>query len=73
MPLVNDPVNSLPSQVFLFTGDEQFILYKNLRSEFFEHLPAIINESGLKVLQYPTGNDLRALSKNELNKPQINI
>jgi miniconductance mechanosensitive channel len=55
--------NGLPLQVYFFTRGKQFKSYENLQSEIFEHFLAIINEFGLKVFQYPTGDDLLALSK----------
>jgi miniconductance mechanosensitive channel len=57
MPHVNDTENSLPLQVFIFSGNKQHIPYENLRSEFFEHLRAIIIGFGLKIFQYPAGDD----------------
>jgi miniconductance mechanosensitive channel len=62
----------LPLQIYAFTRNNQLASFENVQSEIFEHLLAIMDEFGLKIFQQPTGNDLLALSKNEIVEPYTN-
>jgi miniconductance mechanosensitive channel len=53
--------DGLHLQLYLFAKNTQFVTYENLQSELVEHLLAIMNEFGLKVLQQPTGEDMQTL------------
>ena len=48
----------LPIEVYVFSNNTNWIEYEEIQSDIFDHLIASTSEFGLKIFQYPTGNDL---------------
>ncbi len=53
----------LPIQIYVFTGDTNWVNYEGIQADIFDHLLAVIPEFGLKIFQSPTGKDLGKLGK----------
>tara|TARA_Y100001960_G_C14726419_1_gene855156 strand:+ start:572 stop:1774 length:1203 start_codon:yes stop_codon:yes gene_type:complete len=48
----------LPIEIYVFSNNTNWIEYEEIQSDIFDHLIASSSEFGLKIFQYPTGNDL---------------
>jgi len=48
----------LPLEIYVFSNDQVWANYEAIQSDIFDHLLAVVPEFGLKVYQYPSGNDL---------------
>ena len=48
----------LPIEIYVFSNNTDWIKYEGIQSDIFDHLIASTSEFGLKIFQYPTGNDL---------------
>ncbi len=48
----------LPIEIYVFSNNTNWIEYEEIQSDIFDHLIASTSEFGLKIFQYPTGNDL---------------
>ena len=48
----------LPIEIYVFSNNTDWIEYEGIQSDIFDHLIASTSEFGLKIFQYPTGNDL---------------
>jgi miniconductance mechanosensitive channel len=51
----------LPMEIYVFSRDTNWINYEAFQSDVFDHLLAMVPEFGLKVFQYPSGEDVRAI------------
>lgn len=51
----------LPMEIYVFSRDTNWISYEAFQSDVFDHLLAMVPEFGLKVFQYPSGEDVRAI------------
>lgn len=55
-----DPTQGgLPLQLFFYTPTVEWKPFEDVQSDIFDHVYATIGEFGLKVFQYPSGEDLR--------------
>lgn len=51
----------LPVEIYVFSKDQVWANYESIQADIFDHILAAIPEFGLKVFQYPTGNDFRGI------------
>ena len=58
----------LPIQIYAFTNDTAWTVYESIQADIFDHLLAIVPEFYLRVFQYPSGNDLKKLNEDFLQK-----
>ena len=49
-------------EIYAFANDTAWVAYEGIQSDIFDHLLAVAPEFGLRVLQHPTGSDVRAIS-----------
>ncbi len=52
----------LPLQIYLFSKEQRWAYWEALQADIFDHILAIVPEFGLRVVQMPTGADLRSLA-----------
>ena len=55
----------LPVEVYVFSNDQRWASYESIQADIFDHILAAIPEFGLRVFQFPSGNDFKGL-KGEL-------
>ncbi|MDY7095021.1 MAG: mechanosensitive ion channel [Acidobacteriota bacterium] len=53
----------LPMEVYVFSREQRWAYYEALQGDIFDHLLASAAEFDLRLVQIPTGNDLRALAR----------
>ena len=53
----------LPLEFYFFSSNRAWIPYETLQSEVFEYILAVLPRFGLRVFQFPTGLDVKALKK----------
>ncbi|HAA85591.1 MAG TPA: mechanosensitive ion channel protein MscS [Kosmotogaceae bacterium] len=53
----------IPIEIYAFTNTTSWIPYEDIQADIFDHVLAIVPEFGLRVLQVPSGSDIRYLSK----------
>lgn len=51
----------LPIEIYVFSTEQRWAQYEDIQSDIFDHVLASVPEFGLRVVQAPTGADLRAL------------
>ncbi len=49
----------LPLEVYCFVADTRWIYYERIQADIFDHFLAAAREFGLRVVQIPTGSDLK--------------
>ncbi|MBC8316863.1 MAG: mechanosensitive ion channel family protein [Desulfobulbaceae bacterium] len=49
----------LPVEIYVFSADKVWANYEGIQADIFDHLLAIAPEFGLRIFQYPSGNDLQ--------------
>lgn len=54
----------IPIELYFFSSIKAWIPYEGVQADVFDHVLAIIPEFDLHVFQNPTGEDFRALSRN---------
>lgn len=54
----------IPLELYFFSSIKAWIPYEGVQADVFDHVLAIIPEFDLHVFQNPTGEDFRALSRN---------
>ena len=54
----------LPIEIYVFSNNTDWIEYEEIQSDIFDHLIAASSQFGLRIFQYPTGNDLNKTSQN---------
>ncbi len=54
----------LPIEIYVFSNDQAWANYESIQADIFDHLLAVVPEFGLRVFQYPTGDDFRSLTNN---------
>ena len=57
-------MNGIPLEVYAFTNSTDWVDYEADQSDIFDHLLAIIKLFNLKLVQNPSGHDIRFLSEN---------
>ncbi len=57
----------IPLELYFFSSIKAWIPYEGVQADVFDHVLAIIPEFDLHVFQNPTGEDFRALSRNDKN------
>ena len=57
-------INGIPLEVYAFTNSTDWVEYEADQSDIFDHLLAIIKLFNLKLVQNPSGHDIRFLSEN---------
>ena len=55
--------NGIPLEVYAFTNSTDWIEYEADQSDIFDHLLAIISLFNLRIVQNPSGHDIKYLSK----------
>ncbi|MFP4488536.1 MAG: mechanosensitive ion channel family protein [Bacteroidales bacterium] len=53
----------LPIEIYVFSNDQAWANYESIQADIFDHLLAVVPEFGLRVFQYPTGDDFKSLNK----------
>ena len=56
--------NGIPLEVYAFTNSTDWIEYEADQSDIFDHLLAIISLFNLRIVQHPSGHDIKYLSHN---------
>ncbi|MBR49548.1 MAG: mechanosensitive ion channel protein MscS [Chloroflexi bacterium] len=56
--------HGVPLEVYAFTNSTDWIEYEEDQSDIFDHLLAIISLFNLRIVQNPSGHDIKYLSKN---------
>lgn len=51
----------IPIEIYVFTNDTKWANYEAIQADIFDHLIAAAGEFGLKVFQYPGGQDFKEL------------
>lgn len=51
-------------EIYAFSKDQAWANYEAIQADIFDHLLAIVGEFDLRVVQMPSGSDLRALARN---------
>lgn len=51
----------LPIEIYVFSADQVWANYESIQADIFDHILAAIPEFGLRVFQYPSGSDIKAL------------
>jgi len=54
----------LPLEVYCFTKTIDWVAYESVQSDIFDHFFAVIHLFGLRLVQYPSGYDIRNIGKN---------
>ena len=55
----------IPLELYFFSAIKAWVPYEGVQADVFDHVLAIIPEFDLHVFQNPTGEDFRALSRND--------
>ena len=55
----------IPLELYFFSANKVWVAYEGIQADVFDHVLAIIPEFDLHVFQNPTGEDFRALSRND--------
>ena len=59
-----EPSNEgIPLEIYAFTITTDWVEYESVQSDIFDHLLAIIKIFNLKLVQHPSGHDIKNLSK----------
>ena len=61
----------LPIEIYVFSREQRWVQYEGIQADIFDHILAVVPEFDLRVVQVPTGADLRSLSA-ELPLPARN-
>jgi len=56
----------LPMEVYCFSKIKEWEEFEGISADIFDHIFAVIPEFELRVFQNPTGDDFRAIGKNDL-------
>jgi len=56
----------LPMEVYCFSRIKEWEEFEGISADIFDHIFAVIPEFELRVFQNPTGDDFRAIGKNDL-------
>jgi miniconductance mechanosensitive channel len=51
----------LPMEIYVFLKEQRWVEYEGIQADIFDHILAVVQEFGLKVFQYPTGEDVSGL------------
>lgn len=54
----------IPLELYFFSAIKDWVPYEGVQADVFDHVLAVIPEFDLHVFQNPTGDDFRALNKN---------
>lgn len=54
----------IPLELYFFSAIKDWVPYEGVQADVFDHVLAVIPEFDLHVFQNPTGDDFKALSKN---------
>ncbi|MDZ7739556.1 MAG: mechanosensitive ion channel [Bacteroidales bacterium] len=52
----------LPIEIYVFSNDQKWANYESIQADIFDHLLAVVPEFGLRIFQYPTGDDFKSLT-----------
>ena len=56
--------NGLPLEIYAFTKSTDWVKYETIQSDIFDHLLAVMPLFNLRLIQYPSGHDIRNIGKN---------
>jgi len=56
--------NGLPLEIYAFTKSTDWVKYETIQSDIFDHLLAVMHLFNLRLIQYPSGHDIRNIGKN---------
>ena len=51
--------NGIPLEIYTFTKSTDWVEYETVQSDIFDHLLAILHLFELRLIQYPSGHDIR--------------
>ncbi len=54
--------HGLPLEIYAFCRDKAWVKYEEVQADIFDHFLSIASEFGLKIFQYPTGNDIQKIT-----------
>ena len=54
----------LPIEIYVFSNEQRWAEYESIQADIFDHILAILPEFDLRVVQIPTGSDVRAVRLN---------
>ena len=54
----------LPIEIYVFSNNTNWVEYEGIQSDIFDHFFAVIHLFGLRLVQYPSGYDIRNIGKN---------
>jgi len=57
--------NGLPIEIYVFSNDQDWVIFENIQSDIFDHILAVLPEFDLAVFQNPSGKDITNLSSGE--------
>ncbi len=52
----------LPIEIYVFSREQRWARFEAIQADIFDHILAVVGEFDLRVMQVPTGADLRAFS-----------
>ncbi|MFH1118930.1 MAG: mechanosensitive ion channel domain-containing protein [Bacteroidota bacterium] len=53
--------SGIPIEIYVFSKEQEWLVYENIQSDIFDHILASIPEFGLMVFQNPSGADMRQI------------
>ncbi len=57
-----DPTDKgIPIQIYVFTNTVEWAKYEDIQSDIFDHILAVVPEFGLKIFQFPSGEDIQGM------------
>ena len=59
-----DPTeHGLPIEIYVFSKDQEWVNYEDIKSNIFDHILAVVPEFDLRVFQEPSGSDFNNMLK----------
>jgi len=58
----------LPLEIYVFCKHKEWVAFESVQSDIFDHLLAVIPEFGLRLFEFPTGDDRVARTSDELSE-----
>ncbi len=63
--------DGIPMEIYAFTRTTAWVEYEGIQSDIFDHVLAVLPEFGLRLHQYPTGNDIRYMMEFSKLSPSV--
>ena len=58
----------LPLEIYVFCKHKEWVAFESVQADIFDHLLAVIPEFGLRLFEFPTGDDRVARTSDELSE-----